>query len=139
MLSGVAKKLNARSVPDFLRKVAAWENRQVTRIEAANSRNAEALVQSIQDQSATLTAVAEGATGMPEVLRRLENLFQDTRPGERPQVVLSSVHKAKGLEWDRVFVLSSTFRAGGDEESNIKYVAYTRAKSELTMIVNPGA
>jgi len=51
-------------------------------------------------------------------------------------VVLSTTHKAKGLEWDRVFLLSSTYRitTGAGEEANIYYVAVTRAKSELYLV-----
>lgn len=138
LLAGIAEKLNARSVPDFLRKLSTWEERQLKR--ASCGRTPEARIQSIQDQAATLRAVAEGATGMPEVLRRLETLFQNTQPGERPQIVLSSVHKAKGLEWDRVFCLADTFRNDlAGEEANIKYVAVTRAKQELILLHNSPA
>jgi superfamily I DNA/RNA helicase len=50
-------------------------------------------------------------------------------------VVLSTVHKAKGLEWERVFMLKHTFgRWEGREEDNIMYVAITRSKSALMMV-----
>lgn len=133
LLADTAKKLNARSVPDFLKRVSNWENRQIAR--AKTLKNKDARIQAVEDQAATLKAVAEDATGISEVLNRLDRLFQDTRVGERPQVVLSSVHKAKGLEWDRVFCLADTFRNHIDgEEANIRYVAYTRAKQELILL-----
>jgi superfamily I DNA/RNA helicase len=48
-------------------------------------------------------------------------------------VVCSSVHKAKGLEWNKVCLLEDTFRTktAEGEEANIYYVAVTRAKSVL--------
>jgi superfamily I DNA/RNA helicase len=95
-------------------------------------------VQSIADQYLTLVAVAEGAASVREVADRLRDLFKDSKDGEVFSVVLSTVHKAKGLEWDRVFVLEDTFRNddGTGEESNIRYVAYTRAKRELVLVTD---
>jgi DNA helicase II / ATP-dependent DNA helicase PcrA len=59
-------------------------------------------------------------------------------------LVLSTVHQAKGLEWSRVFILRLIegsfphYRAlnepgGEDEERRIFYVAVTRAMNELTL------
>lgn len=51
------------------------------------------------------------------------------------QAVFSSVHKAKGLEWPKVFILADTLREGQDqEEDNIAYVAITRAQKELAWV-----
>ena len=58
-------------------------------------------------------------------------------------VVLSTAHKSKGLEADRVLILTpSNFpmitKYSKDweiqQEYNLKYVAYTRAKKELVFI-----
>lgn len=83
--------------------------------------------------------------------RDLESLFSDIGLSEnfkRPQressdaVVLSTVHQAKGLEWEVVFVMgvvdgqfphSKSFREenGIEEERRLFYVALTRAKRHL--------
>jgi hypothetical protein len=70
---------------------------------------------------------------------RINSLFDDTTDQSKPAIVLSSVHKAKGLEWKRVFILSHTFRKGrgNQEEDNIYYVAVTRAMSELMIVGAP--
>ncbi len=64
-------------------------------------------------------------------------------PGEEGEsIILSTIHRAKGLEWSRVFIIGLTegglppARAIGDfdkeeEERRVFYVALTRAKDEL--------
>jgi|GEM_PF-3065746 len=57
--------------------------------------------------------------------------------GVRPLVTLSTVHKAKGLEWQQVWVAGVTKthfpheQAPEDEERRLGYVAFTRPKDEL--------
>jgi ATP-dependent DNA helicase UvrD/PcrA len=129
-LVGMVRKLNAKSVPDFLRKLHTWGEKQIKRVSVG--RNAESKAALVRDQVDCLSAIAEGAKSIFDIETRLNNLFADVG-GNKSFVVLSSVHKAKGLEWNRVFLLASTFRKNkGDEEANIYYVAVTRAKKHLT-------
>ena len=69
--------------------------------------------------------------------RALEN-FKKMKEDPTSCVTLSTVHKSKGLQFQRVFVLRDDLlnRQGktpdeDDAEKNCKYVAYTRAKHEL--------
>ena len=49
--------------------------------------------------------------------------------------VLSTIHRAKGLEWDKVFMLDwDASRDTEEERRNLLYVALTRAKKELIWI-----
>ena len=68
----------------------------------------------------------------------------DERGGDEDVVVLSTIHQAKGLEWDAVFLLHMTNgqfpndRAlresnGIEEERRLFYVAITRAKTHLCL------
>jgi DNA helicase-2/ATP-dependent DNA helicase PcrA len=69
--------------------------------------------------------------------------LHDTNPKPREErVILSTVHQAKGLEWDTVFVMHLTDNgfpnkyameeeAGLEEERRLFYVAVTRAKRGL--------
>ncbi|UCF86575.1 MAG: ATP-dependent helicase [Nitrospiraceae bacterium] len=70
----------------------------------------------------------------------------ETREEEKP-LVLSTIHSAKGLEWDTVFimnltdgVLPVTFSLDSEddieEENRLFYVAITRAKSRLFLTVH---
>ncbi len=69
-----------------------------------------------------------------------EDIVEPEEDGE--SIVLSTVHRAKGLEWSRVFIIGLTdggfppARSLGDfekeeEERRVFYVALTRAKDEL--------
>ena len=137
-LIGMIRSLKATSVPDLLKKLQAWEKKQIDRLQ--NAKNSEKRIEQARDIAATLAAIAEGAKGVSEVESKLNSLFEDTNEQSKPAVILSSVHKAKGLEWNRVFLLQETFRASkGGEEANIYYVALTRSKSELYLVGGAGS
>lgn len=77
---------------------------------------------------------------------QLEALFQTLFGDDvsaKDVVTLSSVHKAKGREWPRVFILGYSdympfFAASMDweleQEDNLRYVAITRAERELILV-----
>jgi superfamily I DNA/RNA helicase len=70
------------------------------------------------------------------MLRKLDTLFNDVDGDIQGRVVCSSIHKAKGLEANRVFLLMGTLyrRGQGLEETNCEYVGITRAKQHLTLV-----
>lgn len=138
-LRALIRKFRARSVPELLTKISAWETREIARIEArfVGKLDAPACVQrvdAIHDQAEMLSSLTDGAPSVAEVESRIEALFTDDGLGQAGMITCSSVHRAKGLEADRVFVLADTLRTGNDEENNIQYVAITRAKSELVYV-----
>jgi DNA helicase-2/ATP-dependent DNA helicase PcrA len=53
---------------------------------------------------------------------------------EAPGVVLSSIHGAKGLEWDAVWILGTDRWKQGEEAKRLLYVAATRARARLRMV-----
>lgn len=132
-LIGMVKSQRAKSVPHFFERVTAWMDKQVKRL--GKTKNADKKIDQSRDIADTLMAVAEGCKSVAEIEARIYNLFQDTDSNSKPAVVLSSVHKAKGLEWKRVFVLTETFRRGkGIEEENLWYVAVTRSMGSLFFV-----
>ena len=74
------------------------------------------------------------------IVAQLERMFSDIDPGT--QICLSTIHKAKGLECDRVFILdrhnmpSKWAKKDWEliQEKNLEYVAYTRAIKYLGFI-----
>jgi superfamily I DNA/RNA helicase len=139
-LAAVIKKFRARSVPDFVKRLDSWKEKEFKK--AARRKDPEAARQVAADQYETLLALSEGAANVQEITNRCFALFEDSidaQTGKRnlkPAVVCSSVHKAKGLEAEHVFILEDTLlRKRPDmEERNIEYVAITRAKAHLTWV-----
>lgn len=142
-LSAILRKLKARSVPDLLAKIESWSERECSRqnakLRAASNGRGEAIkakIEGILDQAEMLSALADGAKNVDEVYERAEALFSDDGLGEKSVITCSSVHRAKGLEADRVFVLRDTLRETTQEEKNICYVAVTRARHELVWVAD---
>jgi superfamily I DNA/RNA helicase len=136
ILRTIAKGKGADSLPAMLEKLAIWKERQITRLVAAGK---EAKVEQVEDQAAMIFGLAEGATSVHALEERIEALFTDDGLGQAGVITCSSVHRAKGLEADRVFILADTLKSHTDEEVNICYVAATRAKHELVMVYAPKA
>lgn len=96
------------------------------------------------DQLQCLQAVVEGCGSMGEVAEKLTKLFASTDPSQC--VTFSSVHKAKGLEADSVWVLNPELlphpmaktQAQKVQEQNLWYVAVTRAAKELVWVEGGG-
>lgn len=134
-LAELAERLKAKSVPDFIERLQKWGDKMRARL--AKKRDNQAALEQVNDRVATLHALAEGTESVNQMLLRIGELFSDSVDVNKPAVVFSTVHKAKGLEWNRVFIVRSTFlRKRTREEENIYYVALTRAKKHLTFLVN---
>lgn len=88
-------------------------------------------LESLDDRCACLRVLAPECKVVTDLLGYLDELFSDRDDTEK--VTLSSAHRSKGLERDRVFMLTDTFRTGGQED-NCRYVSITRAKSELVYV-----
>lgn len=109
-------------------KIEAWGLAEVARLAEAG-RDTQAAV----DKAACLAAIASGSGDVDAMLLRIELLFADN--GGPGAITLSSTHRAKGLEADRVWVLRDTYlRWPGPEEENLLYVAITRSKHELIFV-----
>jgi len=127
-LASLVKKQKAASVEVLRDSIEEWGKKECARL-AAKKRD----VQPVEDKVACILAISEGAASVQDVLDRIAALFADT--GTEARIVLSSTHKAKGLERDRVWLLEDTYRRRpGVEEANIFYVAVTRARKTLVFV-----
>ena len=81
-----------------------------------------------------------GDNQVSSVLEEIDKLFtEEPLPGV---ISLSTIHRAKGLEWDVVFVLrpdlmphpNATSDEEMEQERNAEYVCYTRAKKRLYLV-----
>lgn len=90
------------------------------------------------DSIKALEILAEGLTSARDLHNRIENVFAESADG----VCLSTIHKAKGLEANNVYILCKTLMPSRlatqewekEQEQNLMYVAYTRAKYKLGFV-----
>lgn len=93
---------------------------------------------SLQDQLETIFVLSEDCQATGDIKRKIQQVFSD----EKQAVTFSSVHRAKGLESERVFILRPDLlpfpKAEQDWEiqceRNVKYVALTRPKQALYFV-----
>lgn len=67
-----------------------------------------------------------------------ESRLEDYLQGDQDTILVSTMHKVKGKEFDNVFLMLQNFNAGNDSEKRLLYVAMTRAKQNLTIHLNSG-
>lgn len=133
-LQAVVRRAKTQDVEAMLAYVTQWASAEIARLEK-RGRDATG----VEDIRECLYALAEGETQVQAVVGKIEKLFADG--DERTRITLSSTHKAKGMERDRVWLLRDTYarkRRGQEgvaiEEQNLLYVAITRARRELFLV-----
>lgn len=131
----LVQKMRAKSITEFWTKLRAYEARETAKLLRLEKTG---LLQALSDKIDTIVAIGEDVTTVEELVRKIENLFSDQIEG----VVCSSVHRAKGLEADRVFIVRADLMPHPMaqkpweqiQETNIQYVAWTRSKEELIFV-----
>ena len=120
---------------EMLVRLEAWRKRRVTTL--AN-RGLLDQVDRLNDQADMIKELSGTALDADDVVEQCRELFKDADPSTR--VMCSSIHKAKGLEASRVWVLTDTLYRRGrtTEEENLEYVAITRAKTALFLVRGVG-
>lgn len=138
-LVGLAQRWKISSLTRLEEKLSEYLERETAKARVAeNETKAEAL----KDQVETLRVFIKrcqtiGVTTIAGLVSEIEKLFADDNAGS---VTLSTGHKAKGREWDRVYWIETAIRQRNlkdwemVQEMNIKYVICTRAKAELVLI-----
>ena len=87
----------------------------------------------------TLEILSEGINNSDELITKISDMFSDRK---NVGISLSTIHKAKGLECNNVFIACPSLMPSKsanqkweiEQENNLKYVAYTRAKSKLSFL-----
>lgn len=129
---------------DLATKLTDYMHEETERLFAKNQDGKAA---GIIDRVETLLVVIENMDPRddPFALKlKLGLLFGDTLPGQpSPSTTLSTIHKAKGREWDRVFLWGRNLYQPSkyakqswqkQQEQNLIYVAVTRAKQRLVEV-----
>jgi DNA helicase-2/ATP-dependent DNA helicase PcrA len=134
-----------RDLNAFAEKLTAYFTKEFDK--ATNK----AKMQLLEDKMETMVILIErcqslGKNDVASLVALIDSMFSDSEHYQGPDVVvLSSIHKAKGLEFDRCFVLGmaqfqpSKYAITEDakvQETNLMFVAVTRGKNELVHITD---
>ena len=85
--------------------------------------------------------LGKDTTNPQDVIDKINKIFSDD---DKSGIMLSTIHKAKGLESENVFIIHGELMPSKHatkpweitQEQNLRYVAYTRAKSHLAFITD---
>ena len=132
----IVKKLRVQRVSELGEELEKYTAREMAKLSKRDPHLARTKIAQLMDNVDTINTLAETVTSVEELTRKLEMLFNDEQGAA--SVMCSTVHKAKGLEADRVWVLWDTFTQGGIENENLRYVAITRARRELCFVTTKG-
>lgn len=141
-LQSLCTRWQCRGTAELLNRLEDFRARE-TQKHLAKSQEAKA--QEVEDRVDTLREIIaevnrRGHRDIASVLKFIDDLFAD---GGKACVTLSSYHRSKGREWERVFLFEHASRCPSkaarqqwqkEQESNLAYVAYTRAKKTLVFI-----
>lgn len=146
-LINLIKKTNKKDMKDVMEKLERELGRIIGKVVAKThcteqeAKESEAY-RGYEDKLNAINVLSEGLDKADDVIERIDMIFSDD---SKNGICLSTVHKSKGLESDRVFILcpdkfyiKACMRVPwmAEQERNLVYVAYTRAKHFLGFITD---
>ena len=144
-LINMIKKTNRKQIKDVMERLEKELSRIIGKVVAKQGcTEAEAkeheMYKNYEDKLKAIEVLSEGLVTSQEVIDRIDMIFSDDN---KNGICLSTIHKSKGLESDRVFIICEdklylkycmTVPWMAEQERNLVYVAYTRAKHFLGFI-----
>lgn len=113
------------------------ENHTITNEEVEN----DPIVVMYSEKIQVIEALSQNITNPNIVMDKIKEIFSDKK---KVGICLSNIHKSKGMEANRVFILQQELMPSKyavlpwqiEQERNLMYVAYTRAKNTLGFITD---
>ena len=99
------------------------------------------LYQNQKERIEIIELLGFGVEKPSDISKKINDMFSDDNTGG---VQLSTIHKAKGLENEKVFIIHEELMPSKyanqdwqlEQEQNLRYVAYTRAKNYLGFVID---
>lgn len=132
-----------KTVFDLSEKLSEWQEIEISKALEKSNHDRCAVV---EDQAGTLQVMIDNCESddpIDVLVQNIRNLFSDSDGSKRKVLTLSTIHKAKGREWNRVFALDMDTLSPSrwakkpwemTQEMNLCYVQVTRAKEHLTLL-----
>lgn len=133
------ERMRATNLEDLKGKLDVWRDRELAVCDKEGSSP-----EWVYDQYSCVMFFANGldedSRSITSLIAKVDLMFTETASSSK--VSLSSMHKAKGMEWDTVFILDRELCPSKwaklpwqqEQEKNLQYVATTRPKLELFYI-----
>jgi superfamily I DNA/RNA helicase len=140
----LAQRWKVKTVQQLADKLEDWKEKEILKY---REKGNDTKCQIIEDQADTLFVFIDQCKAddfIPVLIEKIKALFDDTQNKEI--LTLSTIHKSKGREWNRVFALGMTTYSPSkwakksweiQQENNLLYVQVTRAKAHLTRVNVP--
>lgn len=141
-LKTIVEKMRATNLEDLSARLSIWHDREVTRA-IAEDRSPERISDQFQCLVFFINGLDKDSRTVSSLLAKIDLMFTDDTTSVASRVTLSTVHKAKGLEFPTVFILDrhkympSKFAKQPwqrTQEKNLLYVAITRSMDKLYYI-----
>jgi DNA helicase II / ATP-dependent DNA helicase PcrA len=134
-LISMIKKMECNTTTELLTKLEKYRMEEVQKLMNSNKTTQ---AQALADKCETIGALCDGVDQISDIYAKIDHIFSDTNAG----VVFSSVHRAKGLEAERVFILKPELMPHPmakqtweqSQERNIEYVALSRTLDQLYFV-----
>ena len=134
-LIALVKKMKANDLNSCLNKLSDYKSNEMYKL-----ADRPGLAAAVEDRCETIFALSDGCNSIEELTDRIDTIFSD----DTSSITFSTVHRAKGLEANHVYILrpelmphpSAKQSWEKEQESNLRYVAITRAKEELTFLTD---
>jgi superfamily I DNA/RNA helicase len=142
LIETVAGKRISRLFPVFEDKLDEFYIEQSAKLERKNSDTKIGQLADKYECVKFLLTVMPGDATVKDLIKRVRSLFEDAENNGKG-MTLSTIHKAKGREWDRVYWFGRDSRQPSryakkdwelGQETNLFYVAATRAKKQLIVV-----
>lgn len=136
------KSLNCKMVPQLVLNLVKWKEIEIKRRKDIDIYADLSLIESQYDSIMAFIENMDGTGMVSELIKDINRLFSDSN---KNSIILSTIHKAKGTESKRVFILDRQLipskyakkKHHKKQEMNLIYVAITRSGDYLGYITTP--
>jgi len=147
LLTLIRRWKTVKTIDQLVDRVETFKADQVARL---LKKEREAAAQAIEDRCDTILVLCErmseeGKKKLTDLVSFIEGLFQTSKVGDDQKLLtLSTIHKSKGREWPKVYLLGrDKFQPSPyakqdwevQQEINLMYVAVTRAQETFIDVI----
>jgi superfamily I DNA/RNA helicase len=136
------EKFEANSVSELLMHLEAYEQLESSKLLCSTHPEKDMKLEELSDKCIVVRIFCDGCSTVECVINKFNTLFSDEN--KKNVITLSSAHRSKGLEWYKVYIyrpellphpkLAAKSEFNRQQETNLTYVALTRAKFHLCYV-----